>query len=297
MQTIKWEIGKHRSWIGKHFYHIFILAGLLFTIVLGLEPYLILVNAPSYSFKPGFSGFGIARNETVILPTMMVVGLGSDPPELWFQYFFECEANGTYNFIFAFPFNITGQIGSSRNMSFRATTRGSAVWSRYEVNTVSYGWQSAEVWGVFSIENTFQSGTRGSYTFILPFGMGISAEVIGDLQHELGIGFHTPDVNISLQVGLPSRFKIIGTFPPVSAGPNVWVTPTNRSITTMEWHFEKLQDSVTINCEDQNEIAFYETLPFISGLFLGIGIPIITTTLYDAVKEWSRPFPKHEDFE
>jgi len=269
--------------------------GLLITVVLGLGPYLILISAPTYSFTPGFSGFGIARNDTFVSPTMMVVGFGSDPPELWFQYFFQYAANGTYNFVFAFPFYITSEKGASGNMSFRATSRGSAVWLRYEATNVYSGGQSGEIWGVFSIENTFQSGTRGLYAFILPFGMGINPEVFGNLQHELGIGLHTPDVNISLQVGLPSRYKITGTFPPVSAGPNVWVIPTNRSIVTIECMHATLQDSVTILCEDPNEISLYESLPFISGVFLGIGVPIITRTIYDAVKEWSRPFPDKEN--
>jgi hypothetical protein len=53
----------------------------------------------------------------------------------------------------------------------------------------------------------------------------------------------------------------------------------------MEWEFETLQDSVTIQTEDRGEILFYENLPFISGLLLSIGIPTIITTIYDAIRE------------
>lgn len=289
MKTVKRKLEEWRPWIAKYFYYIFLLMGLLITFLGGLYPYYLYYSAPNYSFEPGFSGFGVARNQTNILPWMMVVGIGVDPPDLWFQYFFQCSINGTYNFIFVFPFNVISKISATENMSFRTTSRGSAIWLRYEVNDISVGWASKEIWGYFSIENTFQSGTRGSYTFLLPFGMGIHPEVYGNLQRELNVPFHTPDTNITLQFGLPGHYKITGTFPPVSAGPNVWITPTNRSIETVEWEFETLRDSVTVQCQDPNEASYYQSLPFISGLGLSIGASIATRTIYDAVKEWASP--------
>jgi hypothetical protein len=287
---------KFRRWVGKYFfvvYAIFIAIGLT-TAVLGGIIYYQFVNAPNYSFKSGFSGFGIARNDTDISPDRMIIGIGIDPPELWFQYFFGCSANGTYNFFFVFPFNITDKRFTSENMSFNATPYGSVVYLRHHVDNVTSGWLFQEISGVFWVENTFQTGSRGSYTFILPFGMGVHAEAYQDVWRELKVGFHTPDARITLQVGLPSRFKLVNVFPPVSRGPNRWTTPDNRTIDSVEWEFETLQNSVTIQTEDRGEIVFYENLPFISGLLLSIGIPTMITTIYDAIKELARS-PKRTD--
>lgn len=71
---------KFRQFIKKHFviiYLIFVLIGLITTGLGGIFYYRF-ISAPSYSFKYGFSGFGIARNNTDILPAMMVVGVGID---------------------------------------------------------------------------------------------------------------------------------------------------------------------------------------------------------------------------
>jgi len=138
---------------------MFIVTGLLITILGGLLPYWIFAGAPNYSFKPGFSGFGIARNETTVLPTLMVVGLGAEPPELWFEYFCACSMNGTYNFLFFFPFKIVSEEGNSTDISFRATQTGSAVWLSLNINDVYLGSRDIEIWGDLSIENTFQSGS------------------------------------------------------------------------------------------------------------------------------------------
>jgi len=275
-----------QRWIARHFTSTFLLTGLVIMFI-GIATSYLFYSAPRYSFRPTFSGFGVARNSTNISPEMLVVGIGLDPPELWFQYFFSCSANGTYNFLFVFPFYVTSTYASKENMSLRATSQGSAIWLQYQVSDVSYGWESGEVWGVFSIENTFQSGFRGSYMFLLPFGMGIHPEVYGNLQRELGVTFHTPDTNITLQFGLPARYQITQTFPPLSSGPETWVTYTNRTITTVKWEFETLQNSVTIYCQDPNEIAFYDHLLFISGLGYGIGVSIVITTVYEAVKDWA----------
>jgi len=289
MKTTIQKLEKRRPWVAKYFTCLFLLAGLLITTILGLVPYCLFFSAPHYALQPSFAGFGVARNTSNIVPSWFVVGVAVDPPELWFQYFFEYSMNGTYNFLFIFPFKIINKIRASENMHFNSTSRGSAIWLQYKVNDVPFGWAGTDIWGDFSIENTFKSGTRGSYMFILPFGRGISGEVLGNLQEALQVTFHTPDTNISLQVGLPARYQITQAFPPISAGPNVWTTPSNRVISTVEWQFETLQDSVTIYCQDPDEIALYQSYQFISGLGFGIGVTMVTTTVYDAIKDWVRP--------
>lgn len=277
-----------RAWVVRHFYHLFLLGGLLITTFAGIAPQYFFASAPRYYLQSSFSGFGVARNSTNISAHRFVVGIGVDPPELWFQYFFRCDTNGTYNFLFVFPFKITSKIHATDNTHFNATYRGSVVWLQYQVNNVSIWGRDDDIWGYFSIENTFQSGTRGSYMFVLPFGMGIHPEVSSKLHRDLGVTFHSPDANISLQVGLPAPYQITQTFPPISAGPNVWETPTNRTITTVEWEFETLEDSVIIFCQDPDGMANYQNYQFISGIGFGIGIPIIAATIFEYVKELAR---------
>jgi hypothetical protein len=220
---------------------------------------------------------------------MMIIGLRIEPSELFFQYVFDTYANGTYNFYFVFPFNITGMLSASENMSYRSTPHGSVIWLRHEVDDVIVGVRNGEIYGSFSVENTFQAGTRGVYTFFLPFGMGIYSDVIEGLWQDLHINIHSPDAEIRLDVGLPSRYQRIQAFPSFNQG---LVTSTslydNRTITTIEWTSETLQNPVTIYCDDPEETAYYDRLLFTAALFIGIGVPLTMTTIYEALKEWSK---------
>jgi len=242
-------------------------------------------GAPVYSFKPGYSGFGIFHNDTII-PVSMIVSVVVNPAELWFDYFFGYNENGTYNFIFVFPFNILGFYRASENMSTRSTPHGSAVWLQYRASNTSLGYMNHQIWGDFKIENTFQEGTRGSYTIILPFGMGIEPDVASDLQKTLEVPLYSGDVNVTLYVTLPGGFMPTTTFPPNSAGPEPYTTPFNTTITSIEWNAGKLQNSVTIEAVDTGEKSFYDNIPFESGVLLAIGLQFMFTTSYDAIRKW-----------
>jgi hypothetical protein len=126
----------------------------------GLFPYYLFFSAPRYSLNSNFSGFGVARNNTNVSPNSLVMDVRVDPPELWFQCSFDCDVNGTYNFIFVFSFKIISKITATENMFFNASSHGSAVWLQYQVNDVSSGWMPKNVGGEFSIENTFGSSIR-----------------------------------------------------------------------------------------------------------------------------------------
>lgn len=281
MKSLKLRLWLNRRRIGKSLIALIFTLGCLLTGQAYVY-YIQYVNAPVYHFRSGFSGFGIARNDT-INPYMMVVGIGIDPPELWFQYFFTCPTNGTYNFIFIFPFNITRINYISEYMVVNSTPHGSAIWLRHSVENASYNAPVQEISGDFSIENTFQDGTRGLYTIILPFGMGIDPEVFQEPWKILKVSLHSPDAPITLHVGLPGDFRPTNMFPPVTKGPNTWTTAMNRTITSLEWNFAALQDSVTIQ-GNTDEKFYYDNLPFISGILFGIGVTIIFTIVYDALK-------------
>jgi hypothetical protein len=290
MKGIRARLEEHRPWFRKNFYGLFIIVGILISTV-GLYFYVLFVNAPAHSFTPSVRGFLIARNQT-ITPTSMNIILGIDPMELYSQYFFGCEANGTYDFLFVFPVQILSKIATSMNMSVRSTPYGSAMWLHYDVADALAGvgpkWHPGEeIWGWFSINNTFQSGTRGSYTFILPFTSSIDPSVTEDLWGQLSINSYDPGTPITFQFGLPGSHKILQTFPPISSGPDVWINPYNQTRTTIEWSFGSLEQTLTIQSEDPNEIARYDTLPFMSGILIGVGVPITTAALYDRVKEWT----------
>jgi hypothetical protein len=250
--------------------------------------YVAFVTAPVYSFKTGFSGFGIARNSS-ITPVSMTVGVSVNPPVLWFYYSFFCHENGTYNFIFAFPFYITRVISASeKNVSTNSTPYGSAIWLQYRVNNVSSYGAGHMLFGNFVIRNTFQEGTRGSYTIILPFGMGVNPEVTQNLTRKLQVPFYSGDVNVTLDVSLPGSFTPITSFPPSSRGPEPYPTPLNTTTNFMEWSAGTLQNSITIEVVDANEKSFYDYLPFASGVFFGIGIQLMFTIGYDWIRKWAR---------
>ena len=265
---------------------------------MGLSFYVLFVDAPAYSFNPNVRGFLVARNQTVT-PTSMNIILGIDPMELYFQYFFGCEANGTFDFLFVFPVQIVSKIATSMNMSVRSTHYGSAIWLHYDVVDVAAGagpkWHpEEEIWGWFSISNTFQSGTRGSYTFILPFTSDMDASVAADLWSQLSVNSYDAGAPITLQFGLPGSHRILQTFPPISSGPNVWINPYNQTRTTVKWNFQSLGEMLTIQSEDSTEISRYDILPFISGVLIGVGVPITTSALYDWIKEWAFPPEKKQ---
>ncbi len=245
-------------------------------------------SAPVYSFKAGYSGFEIAHNASSVTPQWMTVYVAVNPPELFFDYFSICNANGTYDFIFAFPFNILGQNGASENMSTRSTPYGPAVWLKYVVDNASSWGLGHEIWGDFVIENTFQDGTRGLYTIILPFGMGVRSEVTGDLWQALQVPFYS-DVNITLYVALPVGFKPTTTFPP---NRGLEFPPTRFNVTqaqaSMTWDAGTLQNSVTIEAADTNEKAFYDNIPFTTGILLAIGLQFMFTVGYDSFRKWAR---------
>ncbi|MGD0495908.1 MAG: hypothetical protein ABSB28_07675 [Candidatus Bathyarchaeia archaeon] len=246
-------------------------------------------SAPVYSFKAGYSGFEIAHNTSSITPVTMTVLVSVNPPHLFFDYYFICNANGTYNFIFAFPFNILEQTGASEKMATRSRPHGSAIWLQYVVDNVSSWGLGHEIWGDFVIENTFQDGTRGSYTIILPFGMGMDFEVVRDLWQALKVPFNSGGVNITLYVALPVGFRPTTTFP-LNRG--LEYPPSHFNVTqaqaSMTWDAGTLQNSVTIEAIDINEKSFYDNIPFTSGILLAIGLQFVFTIGYDFVKKWGR---------
>jgi hypothetical protein len=286
MEAIKLTIWLNRKKITKWFMVILFITGSIFS---GLAAYFYFsfVNAPTYSFKTGYSGFGIAHNDSII-PIRMTVAVEVNPPELWFDYYFSCSENGTYNFIFVFPFNIVRVYGASENMTTKSTPHGSAVWLQHRVDNVSSYGLGNEIWGYFSIENTFQEGTRGSYTIILPFGMGIDPSVTQDLWETLKVPFYSGDINVTLQVALPGAFRPTTMFPPNSKGPELFRTPFNTTIASMIWDAGTLQNSVTIEAIDINEKPFYDNIPFTSGILFGIGIQLMFTIGYDSIRNWAK---------
>jgi hypothetical protein len=253
----------------------------ILVIVIGVDLYILYVNAPNYRSDPNLSGFGVARNQTGIYPSFFVVIVSIDPDELFFQYYFTCDTQGTYNFLFVFPFKIKSILDSTLGINFNSTSRGSAVWISYPVSHEG----SYNVYGQFEIEDTFRIGTQGSYIFLLPFGRGIHPDVIGNLQSELRVTFFSPDNSqIDLSFLVPDSFQILQTIPPTKGAPESMPSAYRKTMTGVSWGFTQLRDSIAIYCQKPDEIRRYQTLLFFSGLFISIGGEIFVTLLYDYVK-------------
>jgi hypothetical protein len=273
-----------KHWYKKwRFFFVFFLIGLIITsfggILIGVY-----TTPHTFSYNPYYQGFGIARNDTAS-PTIMTIGVVVDPSEFSFQYFFEAMVNGTYNFIFVFPFHVRSIVGESENMSMVVNATNTCTVISVSLNSSQL--TSGKIWGDFMIDQTFLSGNRGLYTIVLPFGNGVGDETFDKIQKKLDVSLYTPDAPIDLYVSLPNSYSWTESFPSM-AGMNPFINPlTNKSVTSLYWNFDKLQNSVTIKCENQFEIGIYENLLFWSGIFLGVGLPLMVTAYYDGLRKFS----------
>lgn len=272
----------NRSMTGEY-YTIWVLIGICFAfsgailVYPSLRPY-------NYRLDPNYSGFEVFVNKTNISPVNpdLIVILSIEPNELYFQYFFNCEEVGTYNFLFVFPFNLTEKMSTTENVSFKSTPYGSAVWLQYVINETG----SYNIFGKFVIEETFKSGSGGSYMFVLPFGFGFRLETVGNLRNELNV---TSDdaynqVEVSFVTPFP-KYRIVQTFPQMHYGPSP-MPGREREIAGARWMFEEeLQESINIYVESPEEISNNQNSLFLGGILLGFGINIGARVAYDYVKE------------
>jgi hypothetical protein len=248
-------------------------------------PFYLTLNAPNYQLQPDFYGFGVARNQTNIEPVNFIIAISADSFAFSFQYSFICYKNGTYNFLFVFPFKITSKIDAAENMSFYHTRHGSAIWLKYNANNLPPSGLPQEIFGSFRIDNTFQSGSRGSYMFLLPFGGAIGSEAYS-LAIELGVDFLPPDTTIELRFGVSPNLWLTQISPKPSMGPRILQHGNNRIETSIGWYFDELlQDSIVIFSQDTNKISLYQFYLFIAGIFIGIGSSIIVTATYNFTSE------------
>jgi len=266
------------------FFIVFIITGIAvscfsayFLVFPSLVPRLSTVN-------PNYSGLGTLVNKTNVSPYLLVVIASAEPNELFFQYYFNCDENGTYNFLLSFPFNMSRKISSQpENMSFNySSSYGTAIWSQYYSN----GTGSRSISGNFEIEDTFRSGSGGYYTFVLPFGFGVnSQEIFGNLTSELNVTF-APGVRTDLYFNVDSsKYEITQTFPERKGG---WLTMPDRPInwTGAAWELQEgLSQSFIIYCRNPGEIRGGQVFLFLGGVILSIGIQIAIGGGYDLAKE------------
>jgi len=102
------------------------------------------------------------------------------------------------------------------------------------------------------------------------------------------VPFYSGDINVTLVVALPGSFRSTTIFPPNSRGSELFETPFNVTIDSMEWDAGTLRNSVTIEAIDMNEKSIYDNIPFTSGVLFGIGVQIMFTIGYDSIRKWAR---------
>lgn len=290
IREVKKENGK---FAGKHFFALAFLAGLAVTFVIGGGLFVSYQYAPSYSFQPNYQGFAVARNYTQnIMPYFLRVRISTptEQPVLYFRYDFSVAENGSYNFIFLFPFQVAQKISSTKSMNYNSTPYGTAVWLKNRVVDVDVGWKSKYIWGEFYVTNTFQSGTRGDYIFALPFIMGVGgpSDVIDELQRELKVAWHSPDVKVELEFTVPSRLQITQAYPQSFLGPDTLTITGNRTINMVRWNVSWPSQQFTVICRDNKETAYYQSILFLSGIFISIGAGVVVRSVYDAAREKCR---------
>lgn len=246
--------------------------------------------APNYSQELQYDNFFVVTNESSnFRPTEFFVWTKVfEEPTLQFEYDFSITANGTYNFIFHFPFKIIEKIDSTNGMNFNATPYGTAVWVSYQIDDVQEE-ESHHVGGYYIVADTFRSGQRGNYVFSLPLIHGSSSiETVDKLKEELDVSWQYTNTPVSIGLYVSSSLQFTQFYPePDSLDSYVWGR-NNKTINRINWYidgFHELQKRFTVFCEDRTEISNYQFMLFISGVFISIGASLIVTSAYDYFKE------------
>lgn len=247
-------------------------------------------NAADYSFEPNTQGFAIARNYTTnIFPSTMriTVSAYSDIDKMHFRYDFRVTENGSFNFIFIFPFKVERILGSTDGLKSNVTSHGTAIWIKHRIEDVGIYGRSAHIWGELQIADTFLSGSRGDYVFGLPFfgGVGGSSEIIDDLQDQLGVSWFSPDGRVELEIRVPFDYQVIQAFPQPFSGPDT-MNITGRIINRVYWDVEWLDQQYTIICRNQEEATMYESMLFFGGIFISIGGGLMIQSSYDGLRRY-----------
>jgi hypothetical protein len=218
------------------------------------------------------------------------VTVNVDPPELDFSYEFSFNLTGTYYFIFIFPFHVDRAIAEPTGfMNFTPTSTGTVIVARYLVDSTG-GATNVIDWirGNYSIEPTFTYDSKGSYVFNLPFSTGPSWGTLTPLFIQYGVHSYYPE-SVSISVVLPQKYLVTSVFPP----PLQWnrYLSENTTMQHLEWETSVPQTNIvslndeTLTALNPDETARYSYYLFLSGLLLGIGIPLVVTTVYDRFKE------------
>jgi hypothetical protein len=298
MEVIRLAFFRIRHYRCKHFYLFLFIVGLVVMITGGVLPSYLYFNPPIHTSEPSFSGFAFLRNGTIFSENLGVT-VYVDPPQLYFKYGFQFNTSGTYNFIFIFPFYVENGTDMYPSMTLNHTSTGTVIVARYPFVVSNNETIDDSIYGLFSINQTFMSGSRGSYVFNLPFGTGLSNDVLFQLAVEYEV--HLYAENVTLAVALPHNDVVTSAFPAPSQGPRSGsYYRDNRTLSRFEWHSNVPQSAltpvndITLICQNQDEIAFYSNFLFYGGIFLGIGSSMAFTVAYDWLKERHERTANHE---
>lgn len=249
--------------------------------------YIPLSISPSYSYDSNYRGFYVITNDSSILtPIDMSFEVDTtENPKLWFDYYYRAHENGTYNFIFLFPFEVAQSLTGLYPSNYTHTPYGTAIWMSRQIEIAG----NDRALGYFEINNTFQSGAKGQYDLSFPIIWDYRPNVIvEDLRKDLGLNYNVPQVKLEFTLFISSSYDITQLNPQPSFHDPYYIGGRNQTLKKLVWNFEQLsslQQQFIISCTDNDEISFLQNCAFGAGILLSIGSSLFVRTLYDKFKE------------
>lgn len=247
-------------------------------------------SAQNYRINPNYRGLGVGHNySSEIIPNAFIINIRLDQsfrqPIIDLRYDFSVLKNGTYNILLILPFKLIEQTSSSQ-WNCIDIREGSALITRIKKDSADQ--QDYSVGGAFFTENTFIHGRRGRYLVVLPLYpfFGIERD-INELQYTLDIPLVHIDFYISVNLAIPDDYQIFNVDPPYTGGP-LYLEFEPKNVMIIHWDLSEtfLQErrSIIVYFESPSEIQKYQDYRFLSGLYLGIGIPLIFQGIIEAFR-------------
>ena len=273
------------------------IAGLLVGVFLSLQGFISWYNYNEViplTINPNYTGFGIVHNfsRTYVPDNFHLVHYVQSPylrSELRFYFDYIIEENGTFVVAFLLPFKIYSQLTS--DLEYNVTETGSIVWTTVTHENVLMGSRvSGRIEGYFRIGHTFIQGKRGQYLAIFPYWVNLHGQGIQDLQKKYGLHSTSLECRVEIDYLTKLDYALMDSAPEFTIFPryNKW---NQKPVIGVSWEFTSEPKTVVLQFESQTEIDRYSKLVHWSGIYLGIGLPLVIQGYNVILKEGIEKFP------